>query len=271
MDRIQPFITNCILARSFTNPSKPIDDKRLLETLMIQPTDGGLSNRLRKRKVNLLAEDGSLLQVKHENYKTINKNSKVALREYINKARSSSAMARKIANDKKFGTWEELETYLLINDQDLYSSLPKYDQFKPMHEELWCEYMLELLEVKTDPSQGLKLNGEAALQKLSMADYNGSLLKVTKSRNKNLEGIEGLVLWDAQKSFILLCKGKIVDTVKCIPKKGTVFTFEIPINAEESLQYSIMGDRFKYRSSDRAGRKFKARRCDDLLYYINME
>lgn len=68
----------------------------------------------------------------------------------------------------------------------------------------------------------------------------------------------------------MIVKGNIIDEIKCIPKKGTVFQFEIPISDDDdsALRYSILGDRFKYRSVDRAGRKFKSRRCDDMLYYI---
>lgn len=268
MDRAHAFIKNCILSKSFSDPSKPIEDNRLLETLMIQSTDGGLSNKLRKKKINLLVADGSKLQVKHANYRTVNKNSKIALKEYINDAKSSSAKARKIANDKKFKIWEELETYLRINDLQLFTKLPKFDDFKPMHDQLWCGYMQELLKPNIDDEGKIKVNGSNALHKLSMADYNGSILRVTNSRNKNLIGIKGIVIWDAQKSFIMICKGKIVDSLKCIPKKGSVFTFEIPVTEDEALQYTIIGDRFIYRSSDRAGRKFKNRRCDDILYYI---
>lgn len=66
----------------------------------------------------------------------------------------------------------------------------------------------------------------------------------------------------------MITSGSLVDEIKIIPKKGTLFDFEIPLNDEQALQYSILGDRFKYRSVDRAGRKFKTRRCDDLLFYV---
>ncbi|AET38068.1 RNase P/RNase MRP complex subunit Ecym_2329 [Eremothecium cymbalariae DBVPG len=271
MDRVQPFIKECILSKSFTDPSKPIHDKRLLDTLMLQPTDGGSGRRLRKRKVNLLDVSGSNMQVKQDNYSNINKNSKIALKEYINKSRVAGSYAKKIINEKNFKNREELETFLELNNQALRDSLPNYKQFEPTYKELWCNYIKELLDFKVTSDGNITMNGQVALQKLSMADYNGSLLKVTKSRNKNLEGIEGIVVWDAQKSFIMICEGKLVDTIKCIPKKGSTFTFEVPIDDDRSLQYSLIGDRFKYRSTDRAGRKFKSRRCDDLLYYVNQE
>ncbi|EGA63236.1 Pop4p [Saccharomyces cerevisiae VL3] len=136
-----------------------------------------------------------------------------------------------------------------------------------MYKELWINYIKELLNI----TKNLKtFNGSLALLKLSMADYNGALLRVTKSKNKTLIGLQGIVIWDSQKFFIMIVKGNIIDEIKCIPKKGTVFQFEIPISDDDdsALRYSILGDRFKYRSVDRAGRKFKSRRCDDMLYYI---
>ncbi|AEY98295.1 FAFR610Wp [Eremothecium gossypii FDAG1] len=268
MDRAQPFIKKCLLVKSFTDPSKPIDEKRLLDTLLLQPTDGGLSRHLKKRKANLLKVDGSSMQVKHDNYRNINKNSKVALRAFINGARMAAAQAKKIASDKKLKTRKELNDYLREHHLDIYNSLPRYEQYEPMYTDLWCKYMQELLDLG-DGKAKAKPTEQAALQKLSMADYNGCLLNVSKSRNTNMVGVGGIVLWDAQKSFVVVCKGRLVDTLKLLPKKGSVFTFEVPVEGSDPLPYSIIGDRFNYRSADRAGRKFKSRCCDDLLYYID--
>ncbi|AGO10900.1 AaceriAFR610Wp [[Ashbya] aceris (nom. inval.)] len=268
MDRAQPFIKKCLLVKAFTDPSKPIDEKRLLDTLLLQPTDGGLGRRLKKRKANLLKVDGTSMQVKHDNYRVINKNSKVALRAFINGARTAAAQANKIASEKKLKTREELNDYLKEHHLDIYSSLPRYEQYEPMYTTLWSSYMRELLNLD-DGKAKAKPTEQAALQKLSMADYNGSLLVVSKSRNANMVGLKGIVIWDAQKSFVIVCKGRLTDTLKLLPKKGSVFTFEVPVEGSEPLQYSIIGDRFNFRSADRAGRKFKSRCCDDLLYYID--
>ncbi|CAI4954589.1 ATV_HP_G0106040.mRNA.1.CDS.1 [Saccharomyces cerevisiae] len=83
--------------------------------------------------------------------------------------------------------------------------------------------------------------------KLSMADYNGALLRVTKSKNKTLIGLQGIVIWDSQKFFIMIVKGQYNRRNKMHSKKGTVFQFEIPISDDDdsALRYSILGDRFK--------------------------
>ncbi|CCK73572.1 RNase P/RNase MRP complex subunit NDAI_0G05890 [Naumovozyma dairenensis CBS 421] len=276
MDKAQTFITDCLFTKNFDDPNKPISENRLQSTLLLLPTDGGLSSRLKRTRskkqftVEKLSSQNSS-SIRHPNYRTINKNSRMAFKEYINNAHTNCRKAIRLAQEKKITSREELDKLLESEHKDLFDELPKYNQFLPMHETLWVGYMKELLNIpdKLTDSSKLSINGTMALTKLSMADYNGAILKVTKSKNKNMIGIEGIVIWDSQKNFIMITKGKLVDRIKCIPKKGTVFTFELPLNDEDALQYSILGDRFKYRSSDRASRKFKSRRCDDMLYYVN--
>ncbi|SCV03807.1 LAMI_0H11122g1_1 [Lachancea mirantina] len=273
MDRIQPFVRDHLLSRSFDDPDRLFRDKRVQETLLLLPTDGGLASRLKKRKsgTSLLHRQANQVP-KHANYRKINQNSKKALSEYINSSRKATSDAEKIANERNLHSKETVNEYLKEHHAYVYNKLPHYSIFSQMYQELWVNYMRETLGIParmTSASQ-LSINGANSLLKLSMADYNGAKLNVTKSSNPNLVGIEGIVVWDAQQSFILITEGTLVDKIKCIPKKGTVFTFEVPINEDEALQYSILGDRFKYRSSDRAGRKFKSRRCDDLLYYLQL-
>lgn len=274
MDKAQIFIKECLFTKNFENPNKPIDENRLQETLLLMPTDGGLSSRLKrnKSKLKINTENVGLSRVKteHPHYRTINKNSKITLSKYINDSKKASRKAEVIAKEKNIHDKDELYTYLEEHNKLVFDNLPKYEKFLPMYEEFWLGYIKDLLNIPSNLKVGTKLsiNGSTSLVKLSMADYNGSLLRVAKSKNRNLVGIEGIVIWDSQKSFIMVTKGVCVNKLKCIPKKGTVFEFEIPINEEDALQYSILGDRFKYRSVDRANRKFKSRRCDDMLYYM---
>ena len=207
---------------------------------------------------------------KQEGYKTINKNSRVILKEYINKCKKATAMAKSIVKKHCLTERSQFEAMCQEKYPEIWKDLPDYQKFVPMYENIWCSYMAELLGIPEKHKSGssLSLNGSQALIKLSMADYNGCLIRVSKSENSCLLGKEGIVMWDAQKSFIIVCKGVMFDELKSIPKKGSTFEFQVPINEEESLAYTIIGDRFKYRSSDRPGRKFKSRRCDDMLYYI---
>ncbi|CAR30498.1 RNase P/RNase MRP complex subunit [Lachancea thermotolerans CBS 6340] len=272
MNREQTFITEQILAKSLPTAEKAVDENRLQDTLLLLPTDGGLSSRLKKKNGKLRLLSGEHIKNStHSAYREINKNSKHALKSYINGARKASSTAKRIASEKNLRERPELLGYLKEKHPSVFGSIPRFDQILPMHEELWVNYMREILNIPDDvPSASkLNINGTNALLKLSMADYNGCMITVTKSRNENLRGIKGIVIWDSQKDFILLCRGELVDEIKCVPKMGTIFAFEIPVNKDEALQYTILGDRFKYRSSDRAGRKFKSRRCDDMLYYIS--
>ncbi|EDO17199.1 hypothetical protein Kpol_1035p11 [Vanderwaltozyma polyspora DSM 70294] len=276
MDRVQNFIKECLFVKNFDNPNKPIDENRLQETLLLLPTDGGLTGRLMRSRSQMkisassIESGGSSDNVKHPNYREINKNSREALHDYIVKCKKSALKVKKIVNSNNFNDRYTLEDYLQSKEPLLWQEIPKYDKFLPMYEILWVGYVKELLNIPLNikDAKSLSINGTTALSKLSMADYNGALLKVVHSKNKNMIGIEGIVVWDSQKNFIMVTKGELYDQLKIIPKNGTVFGFQVPINDDFALQYSILGDRFKYRSSDRAGRKFKSRRCDDMYHYI---
>lgn len=271
----QDFIKKCLFTKNFDNPSKPIHDNRLMSTVLLTPTDGGQLKKLIKSKRSMkirtiFAYERKTLNKSHPNYGKVMKHSKNSLRQYISDCKKSSKKARIIARNNKITTREQLHTFLEEKQKDIFKNLPQYESFVPMYEEFWLNYIKDVLGVKESVPVGERprINGPNSLMKLSMADYNGSLLKVVKSKNNNMIGIEGIIIWDSQKSFIMVTKGRLVDNIKIIPKKGTVFGFEVPINDEEALQYSILGDRFKYRSVDRASRKFKSRRCDDMLYYL---
>lgn len=273
MDAAQTFIKECLFTKNFDNPNKPIDENRLQSTLLLMPTDGGQTGRLIKSrsslKINAANINSQGSSVKHPNYRSINKNSKIAMRDFLTNSRKAATEAKCIAAEKKIQSKVELMEYIRDNHQALYEKLPKYDTFLPMYRDFWVNYVRDILDLRDVPvGSKPNLNAETALMRLSMADYNGSRLRVTHSKNKNMLGIEGIVIWDSQKTFIMVTKGKLVDELKSIPKRGTVFGFRIPLNEEEALEYSILGDRFKYRSVDRANRKFKARRCDDMLHYL---
>lgn len=278
MDRAQSFIKECLFSRNFENPNKPIDEKRLQSTLLLLPTDGGVSNKLKRNRSkfkitsqNIDSDIGLDSTAKQPNYREISKNARSSLHDYVTDSRKVSRKVMYLANENKISERSALFRFLKDTQPELLEKVPQYSKFLPMHNELWLGYIKEVLNIpsKVVDVEKLAINGSAALLKLSMADYNGALLKVIRCKNTNVVGIEGIVVWDGQKTFIMITRGELVDQIKIIPKKGTVFGFEIPINEDFALKYSILGDRFKYRSIDRAGRKFKSRRCDDMLYYIH--
>lgn len=101
-----------------------------------------------------------------------------------------------MAYENKITDKEDLLHYIEEKHPTIYESLPQYVDFVPMYKELWINYIKELLNI----TKNLKtFNGSLALLKLSMADYNGALLRVTKSKNKTLIGLQGIVIWDSQK------------------------------------------------------------------------
>ncbi|KAF3986722.1 hypothetical protein FT663_04759 [Candidozyma haemuli var. vulneris] len=149
--------------------------------------------------------------------------------------------------------------------------IPRYSEYTGLHS-LWNKYMADLLfgENKT-PSTSM------VLPKLSTADYNGCIVRVLESRNRNMVGIEGIVVYDAQHSFIVvvpqktdLDKGPAVSPaervggLRVLAKKGSLFGFDVETD-NGTMGFTIMGSRFEHRSTDRSGRKFKAHNVDDIL------
>ncbi|KAH3899239.1 RNase P/RNase MRP complex subunit SCDLUD_004672 [Saccharomycodes ludwigii] len=300
MDKIQPFVKDYLLSSSGKDPS--VIEQRLYENLKLLPTKKekkSKTNRknIRKKTGNKLLGLGSKKikksLLKQENYKKLNHDSRKRLRQYIIECKRTARIAHGLINKEiKRGNLTdndkgECHKYLKEAFSENYIRLfPKFCALKKgLYENLWLPYIKELLRI-TDKRSLEKLNVNVCLQKLSIADYNGSYLKVIKTKNRSVSGIGGIVLWEAQKSFIMLCEGKLIDEIKIIPKDGTVFEICLPLdktpsnkhteqerNEEDvddnsSVVFSIIGDRFKYRSSDRSGRKFKSKRCDDLFYYL---
>ena len=221
MDRTQTFIKECLFTKCLEDPEKPFNENRFQDTLLLLPTDGGLTSRLqrqqRKSKLNLdnLQKVSQLesadKQLEKRDYQRINKNSKIALREYINNCKKNTKKCLKLAYENKITDKEDLLHYIEEKHPTIYESLPQYVDFVPMYKELWINYIKELLNI----TKNLKtFNGSLALLKLSMADYNGALLRVTKSKNKTLIGLQGIVIWDSQKFFIMIVKGNIIDEIK---------------------------------------------------------
>ncbi len=79
-------------------------------------------------------------------------------------------------------------------------------------------------------------------------EFIGLKVKVYKSKNKYMEGIEGIVV-DETKNMLILetSKGE-----KMIPKKGTIFHFYLNDKVVE-----VEGDVIAFRPEDRIKRKVK--------------
>ncbi|KAK4705983.1 ribonuclease P protein subunit POP4, partial [Phenoliferia sp. Uapishka_3] len=176
----------------------------------------------------------------------------------------------------------------------------RYDSVLPVYE-LWLGYMAELLALPVqlptpqdatsrslappvnatsvlvptfpprptdeDPSQGLdlKLNVPAIQAKLVKAEFVGCKLTVKRAKNPSLVNITGIVLQETLGTFKVVTPKS---AVKVLSKKGSIFTFSLPLAVPTSpnhatttsreVSFDIYGDAFAYRSSDRVGKKWKA-------------
>ncbi|KAH9889583.1 ribonuclease P protein subunit p29 [Xylariomycetidae sp. FL2044] len=128
----------------------------------------------------------------------------------------------------------------------------KYAIFEPLHQ-LWLAYIREIL------GSELHQPGQGAAAKLSAADFHGALVHVTRSTCPSRVGIQGIIIKDSRFVFEVIT---IKNTVKIVPKEGTMFQFHVP--AKDSLPdkrpftFELHGDQFQHRSADRANKKFKA-------------
>ncbi|KAH3681583.1 hypothetical protein WICPIJ_007457 [Wickerhamomyces pijperi] len=150
-----------------------------------------------------------------------------------------------------------------------YKKLIKFDDFLKSNE-LWIDYIRDLLQISNTKSLQ---NVQQCLIRLSSAEYIGCFIRVLKAKNKQLQGKSGIVIYDSKNYFIVVEKG---DKLKLIEKKGTLFSFVVPLfdyeneeideNDDNYAEFTIIGSRFQYRAPDRSGKKFKPKDTDDLIY-----
>ncbi|KAG0145753.1 hypothetical protein CROQUDRAFT_723252 [Cronartium quercuum f. sp. fusiforme G11] len=152
----------------------------------------------------------------------------------------------------------------------------KYENFIPLHS-LWIGYMSELLGlnlmINSSTSSNEIVSEESSndlkeippivniQSKLLKADYHGSVLSVCRSKNPSLIDLKGIVVQETQETFKLIT---VNDSVKCIPKKHTVFKLELKFQLNKLLVFEIYGNQFCFKSTDRVGKKFKTKAFVEL-------
>ncbi|KAK0210871.1 RNase P subunit p29-like protein [Desarmillaria ectypa] len=167
----------------------------------------------------------------------------------------------------------------------------KFNIFLPLHH-LWMGYMSELLGLnRTSAYTGIPTTKDmpstgSMHAKLLKADLNGSLVSVRRSKNPSLLALSGIVIHESENAFKVITKE---DQVKLIPKANAVFVFAVPLfstlpsnydpsallipSSEESkdtvldrphIEFELYGNQFRFRSADRAGRKFKHKETIEL-------
>ena len=135
----------------------------------------------------------------------------------------------------------------------------KYKDMKPLHK-LWQGYVSEVLGLdhsrEEESPQAINSGhfnavlDEQLQLRLCRCDFHGALIKVTKSSNPSLLGMQGIVVMETKNAFLLLDKRNIV---KNIPKCGCSFTFVVA----NFYLVTIEGKSICMRPSDRAVKKWK--------------
>ncbi|KJA20518.1 hypothetical protein HYPSUDRAFT_55982 [Hypholoma sublateritium FD-334 SS-4] len=189
----------------------------------------------------------------------------------------------------------------------------RFDLFVPLHA-LWMDYMSELLGLPPKPAT--EPSSEAAAKamphtsgmhpKLLKADFHGSIMTVSQSKNPCIVGLSGIVIHETENAFKVITRE---NKVKLLPKLNQVFKFALPLYAtlpsshnvntpfvvetlsaptvvapsaantseaaplplptrtvldQPHIEFELYGNQFRFRSADRAGRKFKHKETIEL-------
>ena len=165
----------------------------------------------------------------------------------------------------------------------------RYEIYEGLHA-LWVQYMLEVLGFLKDGvavpgALGRAVTAQSHGSLLVSADFHGAGWEVVRCSDVGKVGIKGIVVRDTKFTFVVVTRK---DEVKVLPKKNTVFRYEIPLpkldgqegsgqeadsRAEQqeeqgqkcrNLVFELHGNQFEFRPTDRANRKFKWKVTDYL-------
>ncbi|EXJ55842.1 ribonuclease P protein subunit POP4 [Cladophialophora yegresii CBS 114405] len=152
-----------------------------------------------------------------------------------------------------------------------------YRLYEGLHR-MWVDYMLEVLGYMKDGQvvqQSLRktVTPQGGGPLLASADFHGAQLEVVRCADAGRVGTSGIVIRDTKFTFVLVTAK---DEVRVVPKKNTVFRYEIPLpevagevreggeRQGRSLVFELHGNQFEFRPADRANRKFKWKVTDYL-------
>lgn len=117
--------------------------------------------------------------------------------------------------------------------------------------------------VKWDVGRSITAQGHGSL--LASADFHGAKIEVVRCACVGRVGTRGIVVRDTKFTFVIVTEK---DEVRTLPKRGTVFRYEVPLpdgkgevpdekGLGRSLIFELQGNQFETRPSDRASKKFK--------------
>lgn len=259
-----------LLSRSYTSSSEILD--LLLERysvsggqkpyLPLVPTEGAPEEAEKEESAgkNTLAKNTDVRPTSRRKI-----SARRDMKVYIKRTLASQRKAvKKLQSFQREHPGAPLQIHTLLEKYHV----PRYNDYLPLNS-LWSQYILDLLFAdQKNPNLNM------VLPKLSSADYNGSRLTVLESRNAHLVGLSGIVLYDAQHSFILvvpqvseaettISPSQAVGGIRIVAKKGTMFGFDVCVG-EETVGFTILGSRFELRAVDRAAKKFKSHAVEDI-------
>jgi len=148
--------------------------------------------------------------------------------------------------------------------------LPKrglnFEDFHSMHD-LWLEYMRKVVgnaAQKGDPGDRVEdestvrtLGDEQLQMRISRADLHGAFIKIVRSTNKKMVGLEGYLVMETRNTFQVVTRKSVR---KVIPKSGVYFTFSV-----DQLLFTIDGSTMCMKPSDRAVKKWKNKPPLDII------
>ncbi|KAF9403644.1 RNase P/RNase MRP complex subunit [Podila epigama] len=152
------------------------------------------------------------------------------------------AKVRKRANKSKAITAKEKRS-LKVYDIPLESR--KYELFLPLNA-LWKGYMDEIIGS----------GGTQSAQKLLKADLHGAIITVSRSKCPTYIGATGIVVQETENVFKIITPN---DSLRVIPKVNNIFSISI-----RDWVFTLHGNQFRYRASQRSTKKFKYRPTTDL-------
>lgn len=154
----------------------------------------------------------------------------------------------------------------------------KFSIYAGLHK-MWVGYMQEVLGLN---QRNKNITAQSHGSLLASADFHGAETTVVQSGCVDRVGLSGIVVRDTKFTFVIVTPK---DEVKTIPKKDTVFRFEIPVpkpdvagaqehilgaeladtepaSRKQNLAFELHGNQFEVRPADRANKKFKWKTMD---------
>lgn len=241
-------------------------------TLVLLPTGHDETPKTK----SLLHKDDT---IDDEQFKKRKVNTRLEVREFLKSTMDNQKkVVKKIQEHKKSKSKEGYKPFNVVKVLNRYK-IPMFEDFLPMRR-LWEKYAQNLVFPDVKSPESKIPAKQAMLSKLASAEYTGCFMRVLESRNKNFIGVEGIVAYDTQYSFILCLPrdedpesspSKQIGGLRIIPKRYTLFSFDIPLpNTTELMDetyvsFTLIGSRIEYRSVDRSTKKFKNHNVDDIL------